>query len=314
MHRIPITIIAGFLGSGKTTLINQILKENEDLKIGIVLNEFGDVKLESQFIDKDEEGVVELPNGCVCCVARGDMIETLDKILSQYPYTNYILIESSGLSDPFSLSLTFYNPSLVDRFRLDSIICLVDAENFEYQLDEYDIARKQISDANMVLMTKLKNQSIEKINQLKDLISSLNPKCLILESDEKFKAIDLLDISMVEVTKLSDLEIEQKQRHIHEDFSYYIYKTETPLDFNKFEEAIKRFPKEIIRAKGFINFANAPHKDKKYLLQYVVNRKDYKIAEWDEKNSTAILFIGKNLDTKVIEDILEGTLEYTKSK
>lgn len=112
---------------------------------------------------------------------------------------------------------------------------------------------------------------------------------------------------MIEINSLKDLEGEN-HRHNHEDFDHYIFQTDKELDYSKFEEFIKMLPKEVIRAKGFINFSNAPHKDKKYLLQYVVNRKDYKVVDWDENKSSAILFVGKELDKEKIKKELEECL------
>lgn len=297
---IPITILTGFLGSGKTTLMNKILEKNQDYKIAIVVNEFGDIKLESQFVKKQDEGIVELENGCVCCVARGDMISTLDTIIEKYPETEYIIIEASGLSDPFSLSLTLYNPSLRDRFRLDSIICIVDYLNFQEELDQHDITRKQISDANMVVITKYdaKDQNLQ---QLKELINDLNRKCLIYIDSENFDPLELLDKSMTDFREISPEEVEHLHNHSHEDFENFIFQTDITIDYEKFEAFINTLDKSVIRSKGFINFKNAPHKDKKYLLQYVINRRDYRIDNWDDSPKTALLFIGKNLDKEQIE-------------
>ena len=305
---IPITIITGFLGSGKTTLLNNILKQNKGYKIAIVVNEFGNINLESQLVEKQNEGIVELSNGCVCCVARGEMISTLDEIMEKYPDTEYIIVEASGLSDPVSLSLTLYNPSLRDRFRLDSIICVVDFLNFEEALDKYDITRKQISDSNIVVITKYKENK-EELNQLKELIEGLNPKARIYIDNEGFNPLELLDQSLTDFKDLEDLEKEKEHIHKHEDFEHYIFQSSKELNYDSFEEFIQNLDNSVIRLKGFVNFSNAPHKNKKYLLQYVVGSKDYRVVDWENQEKTsALLFIGKKLDRKPIESQLENCL------
>lgn len=303
---VPVTILTGFLGSGKTTLMNKILEKNIVYKIAIVVNEFGDIKLESEFVKKQDEGIIELANGCVCCVARGDMISTLDLIMEKYPETEYILLEASGLSDPFSLSLTLYNPSMRDRFRLDSIVCVVDYLNFEKELDEHDITRKQISDANIVIISKYDGKD-ENLSQLKELINDLNKKCIIYIEDESFDPLELLDRSLTDFKEYSEEDLERLHKHEHEDFQHFILESDKQIDYEKFENFINKLDKNVVRSKGFINFKNAPHKDKKYLLQYVINRRDYRLEDWSGIKNTALLFIGKNLNKELIEDNFKKT-------
>lgn len=313
MERIPITLITGFLGAGKTTLLNKIIESNKDLQLGIVLNEFGDVALESQFLISSEDEVVELGAGCVCCVARGDLIEALDKVLKANPKTNYIVLEASGLSDPIALSLTFYNPSVSSRFALDSVICVVDAINFEKTLDEHDIARQQVNSANIIMLSKAKDVDTNKINQLKELVSSLNEKAIIGNVDEQLDMNILLDRSLNKYQDIEQYEEEEHNHdeHSHEDVSEVFFKSQDPLDYYLFEELLRNLPKEIIRAKGFINFANAPIKNdkgevQKYLLQYVVGRKDYLPKDWDSQKNTALLFLGKEFNKVELLQRLEA--------
>lgn len=292
---IPITIISGFLGSGKTSFLNRILKENVDRKIAIILNEFGDVKLESKFVKEKNEGIIELENGCICCVSRGDIISTLKEILRNYPSTDYIIIEASGLSEPFSIFLTFYNPSLSKIFSPDSIICIVDAKNFEKNFDEFDITRKQVEEANFIVITKSEGQN--NINQIIELVYSINKKCKVFILDELKNVDQLLETGSTDLRNISSL---KKDLNVyHSNFENLLLRSIFKIDFNKFNSFVDNFDRNIIRAKGFIDFKNAPHK-KQYLLQYVQGRKDYFIDE-EIVEGTVILIIGSKINKKEIK-------------
>lgn len=320
MKKIPVTVITGFLGSGKTTLINKIIKQNSNnIKIGILLNEFGDVALESQFLVKTDEEVVELPNGCVCCVARGELLNGLEKIINAKPNTEYIILEASGLSDPLALLLTFYNPIFISKFRLDTIVGVVDYLNFEKVLDIYDIARHQIHFSNIVLITKSKPG--DNLDQIKELLSDINPKAIIFQDSDTFNTMSLLDQDLLDLTDVDQIKTQMKyskhdedshndhEPHIHEEVDHVFFQTDRPISFKKLEEYLENnLPNNVIRAKGFVYFADAPIKDSKYLLQYVAGRKDWFRTGWDRKKSTGILLVGKKLNTKSILKDLENCI------
>lgn len=355
MKKVPLTIITGFLGSGKTTLLNKILKQNEDLKIGILLNEFGDVALESQFLVKTDEEVVELPNGCVCCVARGELIDGLNKIMEFKPETEYIILEASGLSDPLSLMLTFYNPLFRSNFRLDTIVGVVDYLNFENVMDIYDIARHQVHFSNIVVISKSKKE--DNLDQIKELITELNPKAIIYQDTDEFDSTVLLDKILLDPAEVDKIKEEyqnsqensqghkhnekphysdgpkdnvkndhddmhqdehehehedhhdhEHEPHVHEAVDHVFFETNKPMDHKKLDNFVENLPANVVRAKGFANFANAPIENKKYLLQYVVGRKDWFRTDWDREKSTGILIIGKDLDESLLLKELEACI------
>ncbi|RMD77276.1 GTP-binding protein [Candidatus Dojkabacteria bacterium] len=311
MKKVPVSIVTGFLGSGKTTFINKIIKQNQDLKLGVLLNEFGEVALESQFLIRADEEVVELPNGCVCCVSRGELLAGLEKIIQAKPDTDYIIIEASGLSDPLPLMLTFYSPIFATKFILDAIIGVVDYVNFQSIMDIYDIARHQIHFSNLVIVTKSKPG--DDLSQINELVHDINPKALIFQDSENLNTVDLLDKYMFDFSGIEEKERKllrntnnfgedsESQHHVHEDVDHIIFQTSSPIDFTKFDRYIENsLPRNVIRAKGFLHFQNAPISNKKYLLQYVAGRKDWFHEEWDRERSTTVLFIGKGLEKELI--------------
>lgn len=313
MKKIPITLVTGFLGSGKTSLINYIISKNTDLKIGVILNEFGDVALESNFLKSKDEEIIEIPNGCMCCVAKKDFVGALDKIMQYQPDTNYIVIEASGLSDPLQILLTFYSPLLKEKFRLDSILCVVDVVNYDYTMDNYDIASEQVATSDIMLLSKTKDIPMETIKRIESAIIGLNPraKILLINEDLSLNLImdtDKFDYSTHESEYTEDDNEEHK--HFHENISDLFFRTEKPIDYQKLINLYKSIDKGVIRSKGFINFKNSPNENKKYLMQFVGNRTELTFEDWEngEKRETALLFVGKDFDRGLLLRKLEDCL------
>lgn len=112
---LPVTIITGFLGSGKTTLLNHILTNNQDLKVAILVNEFGDIDIDSQLLISVEENMVSLSNGCICCTINDDLLDTVFQILESDKKIDYLIVETTGVADPLPIILTFFK-SRIKRF------------------------------------------------------------------------------------------------------------------------------------------------------------------------------------------------------
>lgn len=299
---IPVVIITGFLGSGKTTLLNYILANKKEYKIGVILNEFGSVNLESQFVKTDDEKVVELSAGCVCCVARGDISKALNAIIEYQSDTEVIIMEASGLSDAVSLSVTMYTPSIAEKFILDAVLCVVDCLNFEKILDDNEVVRGQLVAANIIYLSKVEQAGAEAVNQAKDLVRDLNPKALVIEAKEE------LNLDIILGAHLEKIVEEENHHHDHTDYETYTFETNEPIDYNKFENFIRNIPHDIYRVKGYINFRNAPIKNKKYLLQYVMGRRDYILRDYDDVHNTHLLFVGKSIDKESIKGDLSGII------
>lgn len=126
----PVTIITGFLGSGKTTLLNHILSNRQDLKVAILVNEFGDINIDSQLLVSMDEDMLELSNGCICCTINDGLVDAVYNVLERDDRVDYMVIETTGVADPLPIILTFLGTELRDLTRLDSIVTVVDAETF----------------------------------------------------------------------------------------------------------------------------------------------------------------------------------------
>lgn len=231
----PVTIVTGFLGSGKTTLVNYILKEQTTWKICVVENEFGEVAIDGDLVEENlasKEDIITMDNGCVCCSVRGDLIRTFGMLVSRRKQFDAIIIETTGLADPAPIVFTFNsNAVMQDNYRIDSVVCLVDAKHVEIHLDDVkpdgniNEAEHQIAFADRIIMNKLDLVSKEELEDIEDRIKSMNSFATIIRTERSRAPLDqVLGLNsfslekMIEVdpTLMDEEEEEADAGHNHE--------------------------------------------------------------------------------------------------
>ena len=219
--KIPVTIVSGFLGAGKTTLINKVLKEKHGEHIAVVINEFGEIGVDHQFVLDVEEEIYQMDNGCLCCTLRTDIADMLKSILMVKEQNGIkvdrVLFETTGLADPAPIAQTFINvPFLNEHFILDAVLTVVDSKNFLYQTTHQTEPAKQVGFADKIFMSKhsLVDDTIyaKVINEVR----SINPFAEIQDLDAH--PVEMKDMFGLELFYASEKKILEMQENSEEEY------------------------------------------------------------------------------------------------
>lgn len=213
---LPVTIITGFLGSGKTTLLNHILTNQQGVKTAVLVNEFGEIGIDNELIVSTDENMVELSNGCICCTINNDLLEAVYKVLERQDGIDYLVVETTGLADPLPVALTFLGTELRDMTRLDSIVTVVDSENFSLDLFNSQAAYSQISYGDIILLNKADLVSPEKLDELEVRIREMKEGARILRTTKAEVALPvILSVGLFESDKYFEPEESEHHEHDH---------------------------------------------------------------------------------------------------
>jgi G3E family GTPase len=217
----PVTIITGFLGSGKTTLLNHILSDRQGLKVAVLVNEFGDINIDSQLLVSIDEGMVELSNGCICCTINEDLVDAVYKVLEREDKVDYMVIETTGVADPLPIILTFLGTELRDMTRLDSIVTMVDSETFTPEHFDSESAFKQITYGDITILNKTDLASTEQVLNLEAYIKSVKEGARILHSKHGEVPLNLiLDVEYNNPNDYADLVKKEIEKTKHDSHKY----------------------------------------------------------------------------------------------
>ncbi len=312
-EKIPITAITGFLGSGKTTLLNYILEHNQGLKIGVIVNDYGDINIDSKLIAGRTDKALELTNGCMCCSLNA--LE-LDEAIGQFAYKNspfdYIIIEASGLAEPSDLAATLRD-AMGQHTKLDSIIALLDAHNLENNAKKGDAAIRQIEFSDFVIINKVDLVPPEKVEEITKLINSINPRARYFTAENAQVNIKLL-LGQNNHHANVPAHKHDSHTHMHDDYASVSFSTEKPLDPMKFQSFVNsQIPNEVYRVKGMVNLGNKGSR-RKYIFQLVGKRADISWTDWGASEpKTELVFIGKNFDKEKIVKQLKSCIDTSPS-
>ena len=339
MHKIPVTVISGFLGAGKTTLVRHLLQNNQGRRIAVLVNEFGEVGIDGdllrscQICDQEanpDNNIVELTNGCLCCTVQEEFYPTMQELLKRRDKIDCLLIETSGLALPKPLIQAFRWPAIRNSATVDGVVTVVDCHalatgnlvgdldalesqrqadpNLEHETPIEELFEDQLACADMVLLTKTDLVAPEKLNTIKTwLKQELKPEVKIVTVSQGEIDPNLLlgfNAAVEDHLDSRPSHHDHEEEHEHDDDINSIELTlEKAFDPQVLIEQLKQLlqQQEIYRIKGFIN---VPSKPMRLVLQGVGNRFDTfydRLWTIDEPRQTRLVLIGRNLDHNLVK-------------
>ena len=329
---IPVTILTGFLGAGKTTFLNHILNSNKDVRYAIIENEFGEQGIDNELVIKPDETIVELNNGCLCCTLNDNLYDILNELHTRRDEFDEIIIEATGVADPTGLAEPFISHPLVKRhFPLTSIICLVDAELVEDQLKDTKEALNQITFSDILLINKtdlvntdylpVLEESLRKLNPLASIVSGYKdnfPRIEYRRNNDKLEEALKNAHSCSSHNKENDISfpIHKPHTHHHHEHTSEVnsisFTFDQPFDLSKLQLRLSVYmtfqSNDLYRLKGLVWLASEDHQ---FVLQSVGKRFDFsKKRAWESSDikQSILVFIGKNLKRPGLEKMLTSCL------
>ena len=266
---LPVTVIGGYLGAGKTTLVNYLLRNANGLRLAVLVNEFGELAIDRDLIEAEEEGLISISGGCVCCSFGGDLIAALRNLSQMQPRPQHILIESSGVAKP---SAIFDSVALLDGFSADGVVVLSDAETVQENAnDKYmgDTVLAQIPQADILLLNKCDLVDPQNIAETANWLARQNPNARLVKTKHSVAAPEVVLESFLGRQKITE-----PHHHLDQMTSMNLIPT-TSLDAMNLAKTLAEGEFGLVRAKGFVTDISGD----KMLIQIVGRRWAIKAAD-----------------------------------
>jgi len=335
-QRVPITLLTGFLGAGKTTLVNRILADPNSGRIAVIVNEFGEIGIDGDLIHRASEDMLELNNGCVCCASREDLVGALERLYLRKlgfaePRIEFdrIIVETSGIADPVPIAQLFYTDMKLNlTFRIDAIVTLVDLKHVAGQVEAQPEARKQIAIADKLIFNKRDLVSAEEAQAAMVAVSALNPYAPRAETTharlglDQVLDLDLFDPKLKETAVSSwigaDDELHEHKDANHDqhhgdgenarhlpDVSAVCLRERRPLAYHALLEFLWRLSEQygpdLYRVKGLVQFEGVERPVILQGVQKVFSPPTYAESWPRGEVETRLVLIGKGLDREAMQ-------------
>jgi G3E family GTPase len=324
-RKIPVTVISGFLGAGKTTLVNHLIEQYPSGKIGVIVNEFGEVGIDGQLIVTEEQALVEINNGCVCCTVRADLVASVKELLDRTKRAGAapierIIVETSGLADPAPVLQTFLaDPDLRESVDLESVVTVVDALHFPQQIDD-EIAREQVAFADTVIVNKLDLVDEPQRIAIEAKVRSLNPSAVLLNTTRSRLAVDtVLGVRRFSLPTLLAIEpdlLDDTATHDHEhDTSIQSCSLieDGSVDSTRFNRWANQLVQEqgpqLMRMKGVLNFQGEARQFHFHSVHMLLEARPGRAWKQGETRNNRFVFIGRNLDFQHLRESFTACLD-----
>lgn len=306
-ERLPVTIIAGFLGSGKTTLVNHILANQRGLKVAVVVNEIGEIGIDAELIIAASDSMVELSNGCICCSLNNGLVDAAFRVLQRGEKVDYLVVECSGVADPLPIALTFLRSELRDLVRIDSIITVADAENFNLGLFVSTAAQNQLRYADTILLNKCDLGDPDRLCAIETSIREVRESARVLRTTRCRVPLPLLlGVGEFEWDRYSFHHPDRDHAHLTNDgFEALSFNAGQPFSADKFQAFLERLPTGVFRAKGILWIDDI---EKPQVFHLVGQRFTLDEGEWRGPLRNRLVLIGRNLDKERLRARLEACL------
>jgi len=329
LDKIPVTVLTGYLGAGKTTLLNRILSEPHGKKYAVIVNEFGEIGIDNDLVVGVDEEVFEMNNGCICCTVRGDLIRIIDGLLKRKGQFDGILVETTGLADPAPVAQTFFLDDTVSKHTaLDAVVTVADAKWLKDRLKDAPEAKNQVGFADIILLNKIDLVSSGELRDIELRIRAINPYAKIHRTRRCDVAIkSLLGQGAFDLQRILEIEpefLEGDHHHEHdrghdhyrhngglknyhdEEMQSLSIRSDKPLDPERFlpwiNELVATEGPKILRCKGILSFKSDPQRFVLQGVHMVLDGNHQRDWKPDEKRESRLVFIGRELDAKAIEN------------
>lgn len=250
---VPILLVTGFLGAGKTTVVNHLLAHADGRRIAAVVNDFGAINIDAELISGASDGVVSLSNGCICCSLEGDLLRTLAALLRRDPRPEFIVVETSGIADPADIVRNLMDPMIWREAPLETVLCVVDATTTLEKLDDA-LVRSQLRMADVVALSKTDLATPEDGAILRNAVRAIRPAAVLVDAPNGDVPVALLFPADVDRVSRDP----GPQRPKADRFETLSWSSERPVSLPRLQQAIGRLMPKLARAKGLFETTAQP--------------------------------------------------------